>query len=210
MSTNLMKGHPAMLQRLHPSSAPPPNSTTFLRRALQRFAATLVALAAGLGLSLASAPMASAEPAAVGYTVKECGWTTCTLYWSVGRTQEFQIEEKSLIEAAYWGAGLTTEAVATIAGGPAGFVAGLPVVAYAGGMSFQFAHSIDGAANDNRCLILKYPRAGNNNYAAGWWGSVAPSGYDRDGHRVVEGNSQCDEANAIDADDFPSPLRWID
>lgn len=101
-----------------------------------------------------------------------CGITTCTAYWSVDRTAEIHAEWKETITGvgtlggagAAFGGALGT----TLSTGPAApIVAGAGVVIAA--RSLEFNHMINGAENDGRCLIFKYPR---HNPTLGWFGSV--------------------------------------
>jgi hypothetical protein len=145
----------------------------------------LAAGAVAMSAALAAAPAAAAEPAASRPTHGTCGWTTCTKYWSVARTAEFNAEEKALQLAAYGAAGLAG-AAATAEAPPVALVIGAVAIE----KSAEFDVQISSAANDHRCLIFKYPRGAEG---AGWWGSVSP-----------RTNENCQKANDLDRGVFGS------
>ncbi len=155
-----------------------------------RFGATavkfVIALCAALGVAVVAAPAAAAEPSPVSPTHKTCGnWAgTCTQYWSVARTKEFNAEDKAKQNLKYAAAGAAGAAVGLTPAAPVGVAIG----AFAGGKALMFEQAISSAANDGRCLIFKYPRGDE---AAGWWGSVSAST-----------NENCKKANEMDTDVF--------
>lgn len=157
---------------------------------MSRVRTTLGALLLTAALSTAAAavaPAANAEPNPVPPSRSNCGWTTCTLYWSVDRTAEFNNEWKDAVVTGYAGAGVgfdTAAGSAVVASGgtlalPAGVAIGVvdSALAYKAG---EFGVQISSAANDHRCLIYKFPR---NAPALGWWGSVHLN------------NSHCDQSD---------------
>jgi hypothetical protein len=147
-----------------------------------RIATTIAALLAASASAVLSASPAHAEGVGLSYNKRTCGFATCTAYWSVDRTKEIQAEWKGLLVA---GPAAATGFVAAAAGlgavlAPAGSalaVAGGPVAIGTGALtavltikSLEFDHMIDGAANDGRCLIFKYPKG---HPELGWFGSVS-------------------------------------
>jgi len=147
-----------------------------------------------LGVSVLVAPAASAEPSAHNATFTSCPAlaVTCTRYWSVARTKEFNNEEKAWVLTQY-GASAGTAALAAAAAG--GTVIGTPAAVAAGAGALyntykagEFDVQLSSAANDGRCLIYKFPKGA---LAAGWWGSVSAST-----------NDQCKKANDKDKDVF--------
>jgi hypothetical protein len=140
------------------------------------------------------APGASAEPSARFSTFTSCPAlaATCTRYWSVARTEEFNNEEKAIVTGAYAGTAATMGVVALITAST-GVAAPVAAVAGADGLfsaykAAEFDTALSSAANDNRCLIFKFPKG---IVAAGWWASVSSST-----------NSQCQTANNKDRDVF--------
>jgi hypothetical protein len=134
-----------------------------------------------VGVVTAASP-AHAEGLGLAYNKKTCGITTCTAYWSVDRTLEIQTEWKDTLATA-------PAAVAGLVGGGskmvvvmaptgsalAGVAAEVAPVAGAAAvvLGFEglfFNHMINGAANDGRCLIFKYPKG---HPELGWFGSVS-------------------------------------
>lgn len=141
------------------------------RRSLSALVASLLAFTGLVVL----APAANAEPAPLVPDKHTCGRLTCTAYWSVSRTRELHAEWKDTVT----GLGTMGAAGAALAGAvpkhpvAAGVVAGIGFVVAA--RSVEFNHMINGAANDNRCLIYKYSRVPPEAMFAGWFGSVSPS-----------------------------------
>jgi hypothetical protein len=153
----------------------------------RRTGTILAATAIAVGGALATAPTASAEPSAWAPTHHTCGWTTCTAYWSVARTAEFNNEEKAKQLGVYGAGGIAAGGIASIPGGQA---AGLAIGAAMVEKAAEFDTQISGAANDHRCLIFKYPR---NMKSVGWWGSVSS-----------QTNENCQKANDMDKSVFVS------
>lgn len=125
--------------------------------------------------SLALAPTASAETNSLQPNKVTCGIATCTAYWSVDRTRELQAEWKDTI------ANLGDVATAAGPAGAAVGILGSGAAATAGTVTavialpialrtLEFEHMINGAANDNRCLIYKFPGPMPEK---GWFGSVS-------------------------------------
>lgn len=106
-----------------------------------------------------------------------CGTATCTAYWSVDRTNEFQAEWKDTVNAAGGLSFAALEFSAVMAKSPWTAAIGLAV----GARTAEFNHMINGAANDGRCLIYKYPKypifvgGVDVSKASGWFGSVSLS-----------------------------------
>lgn len=128
-------------------------------------------------MSAAAAPSAHADPNPLPPNEVTCGITTCTAYWSVDRTNELQAEWKDTI------ANIGDVATAGGAVGGVGAFVGTGAAAAAGAVTavvgaviavrtLEFEHMINGAANDGRCLIYKFPRPAPGN---GWFGSVSTS-----------------------------------
>ncbi len=151
-----------------------PNSKNPVKRsAMQtlRRATTAVALTAGLALaSVGAAPAASADSNPLKPNKVTCGVATCTAYWSVDRTAELHAEWKDTIAGVggLSAAGLAMRA-SVVGTNPAGIGAAAVALAVAARTS-EFNHMINGAENDNRCLIYKFvpPAVGG-----GWFGSVS-------------------------------------
>ena len=140
--------------------------TTNRIRALALSALSVAAIAG----SVAAAPAAAADERPIEPSRHTCGWTTCTLYWSVERTDEFNETWKGAVHGSYALTGLVGGAglVATGVGAPA-------AVALEAGLIYkaaEFEVQISQAAHDGRCLMFKYPRI---HQELGWWGSVSPS-----------------------------------
>lgn len=158
--------------------------------------ATTLMLSVGVlaGFLILTAPAASAEPAARNATFTNCPLiaATCTRYWSVDRTQEFNNEEKGWVLGQY-GASVGVAALAaaaatgTVVGTPVGVAAGVGAL-YNTYKAGEFEVQLSSAASDNRCLIYKFPKGATE---LGWWASVSPST-----------NSQCQKANEKDEDLF--------
>lgn len=123
-------------------------------------AAALLMLGLAVG-SVATAPAARANP--IQPAQINCGWTTCTSYWSVEQTQELNETWKEAVMFGYAGSGAGVGAF----GGPAGALAGTLAGGY---KAAEFAVQVGQAAREGRCLIFKYPKIAP---AAGWWGSVS-------------------------------------
>ena len=126
-------------------------------------------VAVSLGASTLFASPAQAEPVGFMYNVRTCGWATCTLYWSVDRTNELQVEWKETLVGVGVGAPTSVGAIAAAAGASTVAAAAGVVAAMAAVRGVEFTHMINGAAADHRCLIYKYPA---HNLALGWFGSV--------------------------------------
>lgn len=143
-----------------------------------------------LGTGVLSAQSASAEPSARNSTFTSCPAVaaTCTRYWSVDRTKEFNNEEKAFVTGEYAGSAGVASLIAVATGQP------VIIGAVGAGDLFntykiaEFDAQLSSAANDHRCLIFKFPKGA---LATGWWGSVSPST-----------NEQCKKANAKDAGIF--------
>lgn len=173
-----------------------PSDATVAKRSngRSRIVTVIFVLGAMFGVSLVVAPAASAEPSAHNATFTSCPAlaVTCTRYWSVNRSKEFNNEEKAWVLTEYGvSAGLATLAAAaatsTVIGTPLGVAAGAGALynAYKAG---EFDVQLSSAANDGRCLIYKFPKGA---LSAGWWGNVSAST-----------NDQCKKANEKDKDVF--------
>lgn len=154
-----------------------------VRRSLAALALTAALSAAGAAV----APAAIAEPNPVPPSRSTCGWTTCTYYWSVDRTAEFNNEWKDAVLAGYAGSAGAFDTGAAVAAGSTAGVGAVPAAVAAGVVdgallykASEFAVQISSAANDHRCLIYKYPRKAPT---LGWWGSVHLN------------NSNCDQSD---------------
>jgi hypothetical protein len=149
---------------------------------LTRIATTATAAVVASAAALMIGSPAHAEGVGLSYNKRTCGIATCTAYWSVDRTKEIQAEWKGLLATGPATAATAVSAGAALGGAmaPAGSAlaaAGTPVAIGAGALAavlavkgLEFDHMIDGAANDGRCLIFKYPRS---HPELGWFGSVS-------------------------------------
>ncbi|WP_433802894.1 hypothetical protein [Actinomycetospora sp. CA-084318] len=140
-----------------------------MRISVPRAAATAL-LTAALVVSggTIAAKEAAAEPIGLAPSEVACGITTCTAYWSVARTREIHAEWKeTLVGAGAVGVAGATVGAAAASGPAAPIVAG--VGAAVAVRSLEFNHMINGAANDGRCLIYKFPKPAVTH---GWFGSV--------------------------------------
>jgi hypothetical protein len=158
-----------------------------MHKVVRQVATVLATATLVVGGALTTAPAAIAEPSAWAPTHHTCGWTTCTAYWSVARTAEFNNEEKAKQLGVYGAGGLAAGGVAAIPGGQA---AGLAIGAAMVEKAAEFDTQISSATNDHRCLIFKYPR---NMQSVGWWGSVS-----------AQTNENCKKANDMDKSVFAS------
>ena len=130
-----------------------------LLRVARTAGTSLLLLLGMLGVTIGLAPAASAHP--LQPAQQNCGWTTCTLYWSVKGTKELNNKWKDGVLFAYGGAGIGLAEL-----GPYGSIA----AAMVGYKAAEFGVQVSSAATDGRCLIYKYPKTSQ---LAGWWGSVS-------------------------------------
>jgi len=121
----------------------------------RRIVAVLVAVVAALGVSLATAPAASADGGfTLGAVRNNCGIVTCSVYVSRSGTKSLDsFLDNKVLKYGRWGA--ETYTCGKLVAVP---VVGAPLAVYCGFRFFQIDDVLDEAADKNKCFKVTYTR----------------------------------------------------